>query len=116
MAAVPLLILFDSESPDQSLNDQAWAAAFVLMIFVLVLSLTARYILSRREREAARAVSSAVTRSSPNRHGGYAHVARRRRRDWRAEAPPKLKPRREKVANEFECHEAHRVGCWSRPR
>ncbi len=51
MAAVPLLILFDSESADQSLNDQAWAAAFVLMIFVLVLSLTARYILSRRERK-----------------------------------------------------------------
>ena len=38
MAAVPLLILFDSESPDQSLNNQAWAAAFVLMIFVLVFS------------------------------------------------------------------------------
>ncbi len=51
MAAVPLLILFDSESPDQNLNNQAWAAAFVLMIFVLVLSLTARYILSRRERK-----------------------------------------------------------------
>ena len=50
MAAVPLLILFDSESPDPSLNNQAWAAAFVLMIFVLVLSLTARYVLSRRER------------------------------------------------------------------
>ena len=54
MAAVPLLILFDSESPDPSLNDQAWAAAFVLMIFVLVLSLTARYLLSRRERKLAR--------------------------------------------------------------
>lgn len=51
MAAVPLLILFDSESPDPGLNNQAWAAAFVLMIFVLVLSLTARYILSRRERK-----------------------------------------------------------------
>jgi phosphate transport system permease protein len=51
MAAVPLLILFDSESPDQNLNNQAWAAAFVLMIFVLVLSLTARYVLSRRERK-----------------------------------------------------------------
>ncbi len=51
MAAVPLLILFDSESPDASLNNQAWAAAFVLMIFVLVLSLTARYILARRERK-----------------------------------------------------------------
>ena len=47
----PLLILFDSESPEQSLNDQAWAAAFVLMIFVLILSLTARYVLARRERK-----------------------------------------------------------------
>jgi phosphate transport system permease protein len=51
MAAVPLLILFDSESPDPGLNSQAWAAAFVLMMFVLVLSLTARYILARRERK-----------------------------------------------------------------
>ena len=51
MAAVPLPILFDSESPDPSLNNQAWAAAFVLMMFVLVLSLTARYILSRRDRK-----------------------------------------------------------------
>ena len=51
MAAVPLLILFDSESPDTSLNNQAWAAAFVLMMFVLILSLTARYILARRERK-----------------------------------------------------------------
>ncbi len=51
MAAVPLLILFDSESPDKSLNDQAWAAAFVLMVFVLFLSLTARYVLSRRQRK-----------------------------------------------------------------
>ena len=51
MAAVPLLILFDSESPDPSLNDQAWAAAFVLMMFVLVLSLSARYVLARRERK-----------------------------------------------------------------
>jgi len=49
MAAVPLLILFDSESPDPNLNNQAWAAAFVLMMLVLVLSLTARYILVRRE-------------------------------------------------------------------
>ena len=51
MAAVPLLILFDSESPDPSLNNQAWAAAFVLMFFVLVLSLSARYVLARRERK-----------------------------------------------------------------
>lgn len=51
MAAVPLLILFDSESPDPDLNQQAWGAAFVLMMFVLVLSLGARYVLARRERK-----------------------------------------------------------------
>ncbi|HEY2326061.1 MAG TPA: phosphate ABC transporter permease PstA [Gaiellaceae bacterium] len=51
MAAVPLLILFDSEAPEKSLNDQAWAAAFVLMTLVLVASLTARYLLSRSERK-----------------------------------------------------------------
>lgn len=50
MAAVPLLILFDSESADQNLNNQAWAAAFVLMTFVLIASLTARFLLSRREQ------------------------------------------------------------------
>lgn len=50
MAAVPLLILFDSESPDQNLNNQAWAAAFVLMGFVLLASLTARFFLARREQ------------------------------------------------------------------
>jgi phosphate transport system permease protein len=49
MAAIPLLILFDSESPDPSLNNQAWAAAFVLMMFVLILSLTARYFLARHQ-------------------------------------------------------------------
>jgi phosphate transport system permease protein len=51
MAAVPLLILFDSESPEESLNQQAWAAAFVLMTFVLIASLVARYLLSRREQK-----------------------------------------------------------------
>jgi len=51
MAAVPLLILFDSESADANLNNQAWAAAFVLMAFVLVSSLTARWLLSRSERK-----------------------------------------------------------------
>jgi phosphate transport system permease protein len=50
MAAVPLLILFDSESPDQNLNNQAWAGAFVLMAFVLVASLSARFFLARREQ------------------------------------------------------------------
>ncbi len=51
MAALPLLILFDSEAADKALNDQAWAAAFILMAFVLVSSLTARWLLSRTERK-----------------------------------------------------------------
>ncbi len=62
----------NSESPDQSLSNQAWAAAFVLMIFVLVLSLTARYILSRRERK-LRSALEPFTRFPPNRHAGSAH-------------------------------------------
>jgi phosphate transport system permease protein len=51
MASIPLLIFTDSEAPDKFLNDQAWAAAFILMAFVLVSSLTARWLLSRSERK-----------------------------------------------------------------
>jgi phosphate transport system permease protein len=51
MASIPLLIFTDSEAPDKFLNDQAWAAAFILMAFVLVSSLTARYLLSRSQRK-----------------------------------------------------------------
>ena len=51
MASVSLLIFFDSEAPDKFLNDQAWAGAFVLMMFVLVSSLTARYLLTRSQRK-----------------------------------------------------------------
>ena len=42
MLSIPLLIFEYSESPDANLNAQAWAAAFVLIAFVLVASLTAR--------------------------------------------------------------------------
>jgi phosphate transport system permease protein len=51
MAAMPLIILFDSEAPEQHLNDTAWATGFVLMAFVLVSSLTARWLLSRSQRK-----------------------------------------------------------------
>ena len=50
MATLPFTIFVYSEAPDKNLNDQAWAAAFILMAFVLVSSLTARYFLSRSER------------------------------------------------------------------
>jgi ABC-type phosphate transport system permease subunit len=55
MASVPVIIFEYSESPDRNLNAQAWAAAFVLIAFVLVTSLTARIILERSRRKVGRA-------------------------------------------------------------
>jgi phosphate transport system permease protein len=54
MATLPFTIFVYSEAPDPTLNDQAWAAAFILMMFVLVTSLAARYLLYRSERKAGR--------------------------------------------------------------
>jgi len=48
---LPYKIFFYSEAPDKTLNDQAWAAAFILMAFVLVASLAARALLARSERK-----------------------------------------------------------------
>ena len=51
MASVPVIIFEYSESPDRNLNAQAWAAAFVLIVFVLVTSLFARIMLERQRRK-----------------------------------------------------------------
>ena len=51
MATLPFTIFTYSEQADTNLNNQAWAAAFILMMFVLVTSLTARYVLYRSERK-----------------------------------------------------------------
>jgi phosphate transport system permease protein len=51
MSTLPFTIFTYSEQADTNLNDQAWAAAFILMMFVLVTSLTARYVLYRSERK-----------------------------------------------------------------
>ena len=48
--SIPLTIFFDSESADPALHQQAWAAAFVLIMFVLVTSLTARLLLERSRK------------------------------------------------------------------
>ena len=48
---VPFTIFTYSESPDPNLHGKAWAAAFVLIMFVLVTSLTARYLLHRSRRK-----------------------------------------------------------------
>ena len=49
--SIPLMIFQNSESPDPNLHDQAWAGAFVLIMFVLVTSLTARLLLERSRRK-----------------------------------------------------------------
>ncbi|MDX6451844.1 MAG: phosphate transport system permease protein, partial [Gaiellaceae bacterium] len=49
--SIPLMIFQNSESPDQGLQAQAWAGAFVLIMFVLVTSLTARYLLDRSRKK-----------------------------------------------------------------
>jgi phosphate transport system permease protein len=48
--SIPLTIFLYSESADPALHEQAWAAAFVLILFVLVSSLTARLLLERSRR------------------------------------------------------------------
>jgi phosphate transport system permease protein len=47
---IPVLIFTYSEQPDQALHEQAWAAALVLMAFVVVASLAARAALARSRR------------------------------------------------------------------
>ena len=67
-----------SESPDPNLHEQAWAAAFVLIVFVLVTSLTARFFLHRGRRKlAGRLGRSPFTNLSPPLHRLSAHIARR---------------------------------------
>jgi phosphate transport system permease protein len=49
--SIPLTIFQYAEAPDPALNDQAWAAAFVLIAFVLALSLGSRAALARSRRK-----------------------------------------------------------------
>ena len=49
--SIPLTIFTYSESADPNLHAQAWAAAFILIVFVLVTSLTARFLLDRSRRK-----------------------------------------------------------------
>ena len=51
---IPILIFTYSEQPDNVLHQQAWAAAAVLMAFVLVASLGARALLARSRKRLAR--------------------------------------------------------------
>jgi phosphate transport system permease protein len=51
VASIPVTIFTYAEAPDPALNDQAWAAAFVLIAFVLLLSLGSRAALARSRRK-----------------------------------------------------------------
>jgi phosphate transport system permease protein len=51
MTSIPLTIFQYSEAPDPALHEQAWALAFVLIAFVLLTSLTARFLLDRSRRK-----------------------------------------------------------------
>ena len=53
LPSLPVTIFIYAEAPDRFLNDQAWAAAFLLIAFVLVTSLTARWLLYRNRRKLA---------------------------------------------------------------
>lgn len=55
VASIPVIIFEYSESPDRALNAQAWAAAFLLIMFVLITSLIARALLDRSRRKLGQA-------------------------------------------------------------
>jgi phosphate transport system permease protein len=48
---IPLTIFNYSESADPTLHEQAWAAALILILFVLITSLSARLLLERNRRK-----------------------------------------------------------------
>ena len=54
MPNIPVLIFTYSEQPDPALHQQAWGAALVLMLFVLVASLLAKALLARSRRKLGR--------------------------------------------------------------
>ena len=51
LPSIPVTIFTDSEQADPSLHAQAWAAAFVLIAFVLLTSLCARVLLARSRKK-----------------------------------------------------------------
>ena len=71
LASIPVTIFTYSEAPDPHLNDQAWAAAFVLISFVLVTEPALARSAARAAAASSSAASSRVhnpfTRGSPAR-------------------------------------------------
>ena len=57
LQSVPVAIFELSDQPLESQHEQAWAAAFVLLMFILVTSLTARWLANRSRRKLGRAAA-----------------------------------------------------------
>ena len=55
MGSLPLTIYFDSEQPSQYAQQQAWAAALVLMVVVLIAAIAGRLLSLRSRRQIERA-------------------------------------------------------------
>jgi phosphate transport system permease protein len=55
LQSVPVAIFELSDSPQPADHARAWAAAFVLLMFILVTSLTARWLANRSRRKIQRA-------------------------------------------------------------
>ncbi len=54
LQSIPLTIFEYLESPDPADHERAWAAALILMTFVLVLSVLSKFVLARSRRKLAR--------------------------------------------------------------
>jgi phosphate transport system permease protein len=54
MPNIPVLIFIYSEQPDTALHQDAWAAALVLIAFVLLASLGAKALLARSRKKLGR--------------------------------------------------------------
>jgi phosphate transport system permease protein len=54
LQSIPLTIFQDLENPDPALHAQAWAAALVLVTFVLVISILSKAALARSRRKLTR--------------------------------------------------------------
>jgi phosphate transport system permease protein len=55
LMSVPLAIFELTDQPDQLSHERAWAAAFVLLMFILLASLSARWLATRNRRKLGRA-------------------------------------------------------------
>ena len=82
LATVPFKIFLYSESPDPNLHEQAWAAAFVLIMFVLVISLGCAVLprtasAARSCERGSRRHAGPFTSLSPPLHRLSAHARRR---------------------------------------